>query len=125
MKTSQHNKHTVPSAAEVQAQGQIELDFTDQLDPNDPDLPLPRGLGCLRARRINVAEVVKLNAVRDAGGLVPDNGERIVWRCAVCHKIYPTEGQAYHCCRAEPELVTICVRCHQAPSKCRCSERRH
>jgi hypothetical protein len=116
-------KRTIPSAQDVQAQGQVELDFGRPLSPQDTSLPKPKGAGFIKRRRTNTAELVHLNAVIAAGGLVPDDGLRVVWRCSVCSTHFKTQGQAHHCHRAEPELVEICVSCSYPLSRCSCSWR--
>ena len=114
----------IPTAREVRAQGQVELDFGQQLSPQDKDLPKPLGAVFTNRRRINTAEIVHLNAVKAAGGLVPDDGLRLVWRCSVCGHATKTEGQAFFCHRAEPLLIEVCVSCERSLSQCRCTWRK-
>jgi hypothetical protein len=118
-------KRIIPSPEDVAAQGNVQLDFAGFLDPRDPQLPKPRGGISGNHRKCNLAEILRLQAVREAGGLVPDNGDRLVWACSACGKLHQTEGRAWRCCRAEPQLVTICAGCHEPPPRCRCAQRKH
>jgi hypothetical protein len=111
-------KRTIPSADEVRAQGQVELDFNSSLDPGDSSLPRPLGANGHR-KRLNLIEQDKLEATRMAGGLVADDGTRAVWICSNCGR------RAWYCHRAEPRLIRICVRCEKPPQLCRCPERNH
>jgi len=80
------------------------------LSPTDRRLPKPRGkIG--RKPKESAVERAKLEATRQAGGLVVEHHTTQYWRCSNCGWIYPDRDTAKECCGALANRTQICRRC--------------